>query len=163
MNYRETTQVANVVFDTHLPELKPSEVLVLLVVIRQTVGWYNHRTKKRKYRDWITNKQFQKKTGLSNKAVSNAINALILKNLIEATDSKERILDTPNKRRGNLRTFYRCLLYSSVESTFNPVYRVHITKLTDTKPTNVEARKETVGRLTDRERYHQIVSRDKPP
>jgi len=162
MNYQETTQVANIVFDTYLPLLKPSEVLVLLIIIRQTIGWYNHKTKKRKYRDWITNKQFQKKTGLSNKAVSNAIHSLVTANLIEVTDKRGRILNTPEKRKGTLRIFYRCLPYTSVKGTHEPMYKVHITKLTNTKLKETTLTKNTSGKLSDTQRYQQIMNRKFP-
>lgn len=159
MNYQETTQVSNSLFDKYLAVLKPSEVLVLLVIIRQTIGWYNPKTKQRKYRDWISSKQFQKKTGLSNKAVSKAIHTLINKKLIEATNRKKDMLDTPQKRKGNPCTFYRCLLYEKQtyeQKTLDPMYKVHITKLTDTKLKKEKNGKNGIRRLGDTERYREI-------
>lgn len=40
MIYQQTTQVPNVLFDTHLPNITTlSEIKILLVIIRQTNGW----------------------------------------------------------------------------------------------------------------------------
>jgi hypothetical protein len=41
MTYKHTTQVPNILFDTHLRELTESELKILLIVIRQTIGWYD--------------------------------------------------------------------------------------------------------------------------
>jgi len=163
VNYQETTQVANAVFDTYMPRLKPSEVLVLLTIIRQTIGWYNHKTKKRKYQDWISNKQFQKKTGLSNKTISKALHTLIALKLIEATNKQGEVLNTPGKRKGTVRTFYRCLLYTKVKSSQESMYKVHITKLTDTKLREAMPPKDVIGRLSDAQRYEQIMIQNKSP
>jgi hypothetical protein len=69
MNYKETTQVPNIFFKL-IPTLKLSEAIIILIIIRQTLGWYNPRTKKRKVNDWISYRQFRKKTGLSIKTIS---------------------------------------------------------------------------------------------
>lgn len=150
MNYQETTMVPNKVF-TLFPKLKPSSVLVLLIIIRQTVGWYNPKTKRRKVRDWISYKQFNKKTGLSIKTISQAIRELIHHNLIKATDYKGNELSTTELRKGKTRIYYQCLLVDRKKSntTMAKKYReyrknIPITKLTFTKLTLQNKRKHNV-------------------
>lgn len=49
-----TTQVPNVILDEWMPKLKDIELRVLLVVVRQTLGWLeNAETGTRKEKDWI--------------------------------------------------------------------------------------------------------------
>ena len=58
MEYKQTTQVPNFIFDICLSQLTEAELKVLLVVIRQTLGWLDKLTGKRKSRDRITISQF---------------------------------------------------------------------------------------------------------
>jgi len=71
------TKTPNVLFDKHLRELNHSEIKTLLVIIRQTIGFIDKRTNKRKVRDRITLSQFSLKTGLSTRIISKAIDGLI--------------------------------------------------------------------------------------
>ncbi len=157
MNYKETTQVPNIVFDKLIRQLKPSEVLVLLVVIRQTYGWYDSNTGKRKIRDWISTHQFRKKTGFSRKTISNALDTLIKQKYIIATDIQGVELSSTKLRKGKVRIFYQPLFAG--DATFEKRWvkkdegkgkKVHITKLT-TKLTPT-----SIKRLSDRERYEEI-------
>lgn len=108
MNYiKQSTQVPNSVFDILLKTLSEKELKVLLVVIRQTLGWVDS-SGNRKRRDWISQKYFRNKTGLSGKAVSQAIELLVNKNLILATNSKSKILYNTSDRRGQVRIYYEC-------------------------------------------------------
>lgn len=103
-----TTPVPNAVFDAHLKELKLAELKVLLIIIRQTLGWEDKRTKsERKELDWISNSQMAQKTGCSPRAINEAIQSLVGKKLIEVLSYGGEILDTPEKRRGQQRLFYR--------------------------------------------------------
>lgn len=113
---RNATPIPNTLFDKYLPELKPSETVVLLTVFRQTVGWIDHRTGGRKERDWITNSQFQKKTGLSDKTISSAIDTLVLKKLIKVSDFNGNVLETADQRRGKVRLFYAPFFKTSVKN-----------------------------------------------
>jgi len=94
------TQVPNYLFDQFLPILSEAELKVYLVILRQTVGWVITGTKKRKQRDRITNAQFQKKTGLSKRCISNTIQRLLLRKLIEVTSFCGKSLFFPKDRRG---------------------------------------------------------------
>ena len=104
---KNVTPIPNSIFDKYLAELKPSETHVLLTIFRQTVGWIDHRTGGRKQRDWITNSQFQRKTGLSDKTVTQAIDSLIERQLIKVTDEYENVLYSPAQRRGKVRLYYQ--------------------------------------------------------
>ncbi len=96
-----TTPVPNVLFDGHLKDLKIAELKILLVIIRQTLGW-------RKERDWIAGSQFREKTGLSARAVVSAIRGLLEKNLVSVRDGNDQKLDTGEKRKGKKQLVY-CL------------------------------------------------------
>lgn len=157
MNYQQTTQVPNIVFDKLIRHLKPSEVLILLVIIRQTYGWYDHHTGKRKTRDWISTYQFRKKTGFSRKTISNALDVLITQEYILATDTNGVELSTTKLRKGKVRIFYQPLFAGDavrkerwVEKAEGNGKKLPITKLT-TKLTPP-----TIKRLSDKERYEEI-------
>ncbi len=106
MTVRYTTSVPNMLFDHHLGELSVSELKVLLVVIRQTWGWTDKFTGKKKQWDWISGSQFRKKTGLSQKSISKAIDTLISKRMIIACDSTGFALTEAHDRRSAKRIFY---------------------------------------------------------
>lgn len=105
---RNQTFVPNVLFDTLLPRLNPAELKVLLIIIRQTLGYVarNKSGKQRKQRDWISIAQFTVKTGLSRMAVSNALTSLQQKNVINITDYHTNALYTSKERRTCPRIFY---------------------------------------------------------
>lgn len=100
MQYQQTTQVPNVVFDKLLTNLTFSEFKVLMVIIRQTYGWIDQRTRRRKTRDRISHSQFIQKTGLSRRMVSKALQSLVSKGLIAVTDRTGNFLHQPEKRKG---------------------------------------------------------------
>lgn len=115
----KTTPVPNVMLDRYLKELKLAELKVLLIIIRQTLGWEDKRTKsERKELDWISNNQLVLKTGSSHRAINDAISSLIQKNLIVVLSESGNFLDTSDKRRGQAKLFYRLsnAIYADVES-----------------------------------------------
>lgn len=107
MNYQRTTQVPNVVFDSLLPFLTYAELKILLVVIRQTYGWINKRTGKRKVYDRITYSQFIKKTGLSRRSVNTAMTSLYKKGLITRASHVDGTLSLLREVKGQRNIFYR--------------------------------------------------------
>lgn len=109
MNYIKTTQVPNALFDVLLKDISPSELRILLVVIRLTNGWIDKRTGKRKQRARITHSLFMKMTGLSRRSVSSAVQSLITKGYIEVSDHN-RIPLSPEMRRGKEILYFRSLL-----------------------------------------------------
>jgi len=101
-----TTPVPNLLFDSCLSNLTYAELKVLLVIVRQTFGWQQSKSQ-RKQRDWINGSQFVKKTGLSRKAISTAVNNLVNRQLIKVTDYAGFSLKTPEERRGIPRLYYQ--------------------------------------------------------
>ncbi len=106
MSYFHHTQVPNILFDIYLKELSESELKVILVIIRQTYGWLDTRTKKPKQWDWISRQFFVKKTSLSLRAVSGAISKLYQKNYIRIKNQDGTLLTTALQRRRAYRLYY---------------------------------------------------------
>jgi len=67
MAYINRTGVPNQVFDIHLQHLGYAELKILLVIIRQTYGWRDKKTKSHKERDWISSKKQDSPNELSRK------------------------------------------------------------------------------------------------
>ncbi len=107
MTYYYETRVSNIVFDTYLPKLSESELKVLLIIIRQTLGWKDPITKKPKEWDWISNAFFVKKTGLSKRSVGTAIASLIVKKIIQVKNEKGVVAHHPVIRRRAFKLFYK--------------------------------------------------------
>lgn len=59
---------------------------MLLEIIRQTYGWIDRHTGRRKLRDWITRTQFMTEAGLSARIVSKTLNSLLKRGLIQISD-----------------------------------------------------------------------------
>ena len=118
MYYRNTTQVPNFVLDKWLINLSRSEILLLLIIIRQTIGWFNSYTGKRKEMDRITQSQFVLKTGLTSRMVSKSLNSLLEKQLIAVHDKNHVELQTAIERKGKY-----ILLYS-----LKPMNPISLTK-----------------------------------
>ncbi len=116
MNYSNTTQVPNLLLDHYLPLLTYGELKIVLVIIRQTFGWIDQRTRKRKARDRISQSQFVVKTGLSKRIVSSALSSLITKNIVVATDARGNLLNAP-KRKGRTHIFYSLNSLSAIVQT----------------------------------------------
>lgn len=106
MIYKQTTQVPNILFDRYLPTLTESELKILLVVIRQTYGWVDKKTRKRKTRDRISHGQFMQKTGLSRRVISKTLKSLVHKELVSVTDQYGNVLNESGDRKGMARMFY---------------------------------------------------------
>jgi Bacteriophage replication protein O len=100
-----STPVPNHIFDHFLPILKPAELTLLLVIIRQTIGWHTTR-KHRKYSDWLAGSQLREKTGYSRKALSTAIDGLITHKLIRVHDQYGQVLESAGERQGKTRLYY---------------------------------------------------------
>ncbi len=164
MRYEKTTQVPNYILDILLSQLKEKELKVLLVIVRQTYGWIG-KNGKRKSRDWITQTFFMKKTGLSNKSVSLAIQELSVRKIIVCTDRKQKTLYQKAQRRGKEKIYYALapelatIIHKSCEqSSLTPVRNTHNTKLISTKLKKFLNEKGKHNQLSDRERYLQIIS-----
>lgn len=113
MNYKQTTQVPNRLFDHLLPMLTFAELKILLVIIRQTLGWVDRYTGKRKTRECISYSLFIKKTGLSRRIISDSIQSLLSKRAIVITLFDGTKVHEPNERIGKKHLYYatNLLLY----------------------------------------------------
>jgi hypothetical protein len=145
MLYKQTTQVPNFLFDAFLPVLTEAELKVLLIVIRQTIGWLDKRTGQRKLRDRITSYQFRQKTGLSKRVISTTIQSLLQKNLVQVTAPNGIMLHLAHERKGKTNLFYSIgnpMHITTQTSALNkpePVQNVYhnktnYPKLTESKP-----------------------------
>jgi hypothetical protein len=84
-----------------MPHLTDTELPVLLVVLRQTVG-------RGKGRDWLARSQLVSRTGRSPDAISRAVDGLVQRGLISVEDAAGRPCDTPEARRAERgRLYYR--------------------------------------------------------
>ncbi len=146
----KTTPVPNAVFE-YIPSLSEAELKLYLIILRQTLGWKDAKSEKRKVYDWISASQFHKKTGLSRRAVGSAVRSLTYRNLILVADDHGRVLHTPNDRKGKTRLYYRIAVDSTGENSgesetpcadFSPefgklcaqlAHKMRITKETPTK------------------------------
>lgn len=102
-----TTPVPNDMLDRVMPTLRDTELRVLLVVVRQTLGWQDGpNSSRRKERDWLTQSQLMRRTGRASEAVSAAVDGLVRARLIEVQDRWRRPLVTPAERRRCLGKLY---------------------------------------------------------
>ncbi|HEX5002637.1 MAG TPA: replication protein [Bacteroidia bacterium] len=105
MKLAQTTPLPNVVIDKYLQHLSMSEIKVLLVVVRKTLGW-TEGVNGRKQRDWISSGQLAQISGLSKRAITGAISSLLNKRLIQVTGFGDRVLSAPSDRRGQTRLYF---------------------------------------------------------
>jgi len=102
-----TTAVPNVLLDKVMPTLRDTEFRILMVVVRQTLGWQEGSDPaKRKEKDWLTQSQLMHRTGRASGAVSHAVDALVRARLIDVLDRWGRPLATPAERRRHLGHLY---------------------------------------------------------
>ncbi|MEM6831568.1 MAG: replication protein [Bacteroidota bacterium] len=106
MPLKKTTPIPNIIFDHFLKILKPSDLKVLLIIIRQTLGWFDRGTGRRKTRDWISRSQFVSKTGLSPRAITTALSSLHQKGIIAITNKQGVPLPTPQMRQGLVKMYF---------------------------------------------------------
>ena len=103
------------------------------MILRQTNGWIDGHTGKRKIRDRISHSQFKEKTGLCSKIISKASQDLVLKGLITITDRDGNALHTGLERKGKPRLFYSfqpsyIIPLTMVQSSLGLVYKSIIDK-----------------------------------
>jgi len=107
LNPKQTTPVPNALFDVYLKELKATELKILLVIIRQTLGWVKKEgSGGRKNRDWISTSQLTRKTGASRRAISSGLVGLVKQGLIRISDDRGFDLQGASERKGKIRLYY---------------------------------------------------------
>lgn len=151
MNYQETTMLPNTILDEHLKNLTGKEIKILLVIVRQTLGWIDSKGN-RKQRDWISQTYFVNKTGLSRKSVSMGIQLLISKRLILAESFRGIALENSMRRKKEKRIYYA--LHTDVWSkNYSAIHsKLRTTKLTQDKTKPIQ-------KQSDRERLRDILQK----
>ncbi len=145
----QTTPVPNHLLDQEMPSLRDTELRVLLVVTRRTLGFRSAEGIGRKERDWLTHSYLKKATGRAGASVSAAIESLVKQGLITVTDSTGRPISEKGARR-----LFRGRLYFSVaevargglrttspDSSHSEVQKAKYTKESYTKHINKEEAK----------------------
>lgn len=102
-----TTPFPNRLLDEVMPALKDTEWRLLCVVVRQTLGWTDG-TGRRKEQDWLTHSQLKARTNRASAAVSQGVEGLVRRGLIEVRNEAGELLLTPQeRRRARGQLFYR--------------------------------------------------------
>ena len=169
MNYKYTTQLPNEIVDQYLLHLNQSEIKCLLVIIRQTLGFIDKKTKKRKLKAWITISFFERRSRLSRKSIALALQGLIEKQLIVALDYTNCELTLPKQRRGKRKIYYAYAPYfredirkrSVLNLTKKFTYR-HNTKPNTIKPKSTQV---SIQKQKDYNRCMEIMrqKKERPP
>jgi hypothetical protein len=101
-----TTPVPHWLLDQVMPLLSDTELRVLLVVTRSTLGW--REGEGRKESDWFSHRQLQARTGRSSAAVSRAIDGLVKREMLVVTNAVGEPLASASARsRARGRLFFR--------------------------------------------------------
>lgn len=95
------TKFPNFLLDEVLPKLRDTELRIIAIVVRETIGRSDPAGGRQK-RAWLTQEMLKKRTGRQSAAISRAIDVLCQSGLIEVCDFLGRPLLTSRSRR-----FYR--------------------------------------------------------
>jgi hypothetical protein len=101
-NQAQFTPFPNRLIDEVMPQLRDTEWRILCVIARQTLGWKDPKTGKRKQSDWLTQRQLKRRTGRESEAICNALDALVSKRLVDVRTSEGQPLRTPADRRRHI-------------------------------------------------------------
>ena len=156
-----STPVPNELLDRTMPELRDTELRVLLVVVRQTLGWQDgFDPKQRKERDWLTQSQLMRRTGRASEAVARAVDGLVRLGLIDVLDRSGSLLPSPAERRRHLgRLYYRLRPHVHSKGSITQLAKGKSPKSEYAKPnTTKESRYKKISKAT--KKNSQIV--DKP-
>ena len=136
MLYKQTTQVPNCIFDHYLSSLSKAELKLVLVITRQTLGWFDKRTGMRKNRDRISISQFYKKTSLSRRAITLALQSLVQKSLITITDYRNNEMLHPSNRKGKAYLYYSLKIPTQILSISSKENRPGLATISALNKTN---------------------------
>jgi hypothetical protein len=90
--------IPTVLIDQIMPTLKDTEWRLLIVIGRQTLGW-GTTGRTRKAKDWLSQRQLMARTGRNSAALSAALDTLVKRQLVSASDQNGYPLSTPEERR----------------------------------------------------------------
>ena len=96
----------NWLVDELMPELKDTEWRIVCIIVRQTQGWRDPHTGRRKQMDWLTQSQLMRRTGRASEAVSHAIDKLVRSGIIEVVDNLGTVYRNANERRRCTKNLY---------------------------------------------------------
>ena len=94
-----TTPTPNWLYNGEMKKMNETELKVVLLVTRKTLGWFDPMTQERKQQDYISQSQFMEFTGQSNWAIAKAIQSSVESGWIIARDREGKLCDTSSKRR----------------------------------------------------------------
>lgn len=79
-------------------KMNETELKVVLLVTRKTLGWFDPMTHERKEQDYISQSQFMEFTGKKSAAIAYAIQSCVERGWIIARDRQGNLCDAPEKR-----------------------------------------------------------------
>ena len=94
-----TTPTPNWLYNGEMKKMKETELKVVLLVTRKTLGWFDPMTEKRKTQDYISQSQFVEFTGQSHTAIAKAIQISVESGWIIARDKTGSLCETSEKRK----------------------------------------------------------------
>lgn len=93
-----TTPTPNWLYNGEMKKMNETELKVVLLVTRKTLGWFDPMTQDRKTQDYISQSQFIEFTGQSNRAIATAIQKCVNNGWIIAKDREGKLCNTPESR-----------------------------------------------------------------
>jgi len=93
-----TPPTPNWLYNGEMKKINESELKVVLLVTRKTLGWFDPTTRERKAQDYISQSKFMEFTGQSNRAIATAIQVCVEHGWIIAKDRNGNTCNTPEKR-----------------------------------------------------------------
>lgn len=113
-----TTPTPNWLYNGEMKKMNETELKVVLLVTRKTLGWFDTTTSERKQQDYISQSQFKEFTGKESAAIAQAIQSSVLHGWIIAKDKDNNICDTPEKR-ARRKIWYQlgCVFTSKISSS----------------------------------------------
>lgn len=97
-----TTPFPNLLLDRVMPYVGDTEWRVLCAIVRQTYGW-------QKEVDWLSHTQLKRRTGRQSAAISDAVDRLVSRRIIQVMDSSGTFLDTRFLRRRSRSSLRYCV------------------------------------------------------
>jgi hypothetical protein len=94
-----TTPTPNWLYNGEMKKMNETELKVVLLVTRKTLGWFDPMTGQRKEQDYISQSQFKEFTGQSHTAIAKAIQRAVDIGWIIARDRDGNLCNTSEKRR----------------------------------------------------------------
>ena len=94
-----TTPTPNWLYNGEMKKMTETELKVVLLITRKTLGWFDPASNERKIQDYISQSQFMEFTGKSHTAIASAIQSSVESGWIIAKDKIGNLCDTSNKRK----------------------------------------------------------------